>query len=86
MSVAASSVTAVRLIRPGAVTHSFDQDQRMLELEYTVLDSDTIRVKAPQNGNVAPPGYYMLFVATGTNGALPSEGKFILVRSYISPV
>ncbi len=85
VSVSAGSITAVRLIRPGAATHSFDQDQRMLELEYSVLDSDTIRVKAPQNGNVAPPGYYLLFVATGTNGTLPSEGKFIRIRSYLSP-
>ncbi len=86
VSVTASSVTAVRLIRPGAATHSFDQNQRMLELEFTVLDSDTIRVKAPQNGNVAPPGYYMLFVATGTNGTLPSDGKFIKIRSYLTPL
>ncbi|MEP0847399.1 MAG: DUF1929 domain-containing protein [Phycisphaerae bacterium] len=85
VSVAASSVTAVRLIRPGAATHSFDQDQRMLELDFTVLDSDTIRVKAPQNGNAAPPGHYMLFVATGANGTLPSEGQFIMIRSYLSP-
>ncbi len=85
VSVSASSITAARLIRPGAATHSFDQEQRMLELEFTVLDSDTIRIKAPQNGNLAPPGYYLLFVATGTNGTLPSEGKFIRIRSYLSP-
>lgn len=85
VSVAATSVIAVRLIRPGAATHSFDQDQRMLELDFTVLDSDTIRVKAPQNGNAAPPGHYMLFVATGANGTLPSEGQFIMIRSNLSP-
>ncbi len=78
----ASAVTAVRLVRPGAVTHSFDQNQRMLELAFTVLDSDTIRVTVPQHGNIAPPGYYMLFIATGANGTLPSESRWLRLKYY----
>ncbi|MEP0848333.1 MAG: DUF1929 domain-containing protein, partial [Phycisphaerae bacterium] len=81
----AQNVTAVRLIRPGAVTHSFDQNQRMLELAFTMVDSDTIRATAPQHGNIAAPGYCMLFAATGANGALPSEGKFMKIRNHQSP-
>lgn len=81
----AQNVTAVRLIRPGAVTHSFDQNQRMLELAFTMVDSDTIRATAPQHGNIAPPGYCMLFAATGANGALPSESRWLRLK-YYTPV
>jgi len=78
----AANVTAVRLIRPGSATHSFDQDQRLIELSFTVKDATTIRVAAPAHGNIAPPGYYMLFVAVGPNGSVPSEGRFLRLSYY----
>jgi Domain of unknown function (DUF1929) len=71
-------IQKVRLIRTGAATHSFDQNQRALELGFTQLDADTIRVTAPAQGNIAPPGYYMLFIATGDpHGDRPSTGRMI---------
>jgi hypothetical protein len=71
-------VTAVRLIRTGSSTHSFDFNQRVLELQFAQRPSEqNIRAAAPANGFLAPPGYYLLFIATGTNGSLPSEGKFV---------
>lgn len=73
----AASITKVRLIRLGAATHSFDQDTRSLELNFLVTGGNTIRVAAPGNGNEAPPGYYNLFIATGTNGDLPSLGRIV---------
>ncbi len=73
----AAQVTKVRLIRLGAATHSFDQNQRSLELTFTVADADTLRVAPPKHGFEAPPGHYMLFIATGTNGSLPSIGTIV---------
>lgn len=73
----AAQVTKLRLIRLGAATHSYDQNQRSLELSFTVTDADTLRVAPPAHGFQAPPGRYLLFIATGTNGSLPSIGTIV---------
>ncbi|MCH9058219.1 MAG: DUF1929 domain-containing protein [Planctomycetes bacterium] len=56
-------VTKACLIRLASVTHGFDQDQRRVPL---VLPDGagpaTFDVTAPADGNIAPPGYYMLFI------------------------
>ena len=40
--------------------------------------NNTVRVKAPANENIAPRGYYMLFVVKDSNyGPVPSEAAFI---------
>jgi hypothetical protein len=58
-------IAKVVLMRPGADTHSFDMDQR-----YVGLVSERVRaiggytVEAPPNSNVAPSGYYMLFLVS----------------------
>jgi hypothetical protein len=55
------SISKVALVRTGSVTHSFDMDQRLMNLRFTQTGS-TLRVQAPANRNIAPPGQYMLFV------------------------
>ncbi|WP_107693472.1 galactose oxidase-like domain-containing protein [Nitrosospira sp. Nsp2] len=32
---------------------------------------------SPANGNIAPPGFYMLFIVN--NQGVPSEGRFIAI-------
>ena len=49
------------LTRLGTPTHSFDNEQRLIELTYTA-GTGALTVTAPPHGNIAPPGYYMLFV------------------------
>jgi hypothetical protein len=51
----------VTLVRTGSVTHAFDQNQRFNELTFTPV-SGGLRVTAPANANLAPPGHYMLFL------------------------
>lgn len=68
-------MTKVRLIRTGAATHSFDHNARMMELQFTTTET-IVNVKAPQHGDLAPPGYYLLYICTGANGQNPSEGVF----------
>src|SRR5713226_2474820 len=58
---AAADIASVVLVRPGAQTHAFDMEQRLVGLSFTV-GNGVLNVQAPPNGNIAPPGYYMLFV------------------------
>lgn len=69
----AAAINSVALIRPGAVTHAFDEDQRYVPLTFS-RDSGRLIVEAPLNGNYAPPGHYMLFVVV--NG-VPSVASWV---------
>lgn len=71
----ASDIRSVTLIRPGAVTHAQDMEQRAIQLSFTTVSANSIRVTAPPNGNIAPVGYYMLFVLN-KNG-VPSVARFV---------
>ncbi len=57
-------IQRVALLRCGSVTHAWDGDQRYVGLEFGPgpPDTSTLRVFAPPDGNVAPPGPYMLWV------------------------
>ena len=71
----ASDVEFVVLIRPSAVTHSVNNEQRYVELEFALTGPSEITTNAPPNGNFAPPGYYMLFLVD--HAGVPSEAQFI---------
>lgn len=73
----AATIRRVVLVRAGAVTHAFDMEQRLIELKYSSA-SGYVSVSAPPNGNVAPPGYYLLFILD-VNG-VPSVGKFVQLK------
>jgi Domain of unknown function (DUF1929)/Bacterial Ig-like domain (group 1)/Kelch motif len=72
----AAQVTEVRWIRVGAVTHAFDMSARANTLSFT-RTATGVDVKAPATGEIAPPGYYLLFILN-RNG-VPSEGQFIRI-------
>ena len=74
---AAASVASVVLVRPGAQTHAFDMEQRLVGLSFTAGPS-VLDVTAPPNGNIAPPGYYMLFVLD--SAGVPSVASFVQLR------
>ncbi|MEU8228279.1 galactose oxidase early set domain-containing protein [Actinoplanes sp. NPDC048967] len=65
------------LIRPEAVTHSSDPNQRYVDLPMTVT-GNTIGLNLTSNPNLAPPGWYMLYVV-GTNG-VPSVAQWVQVK------
>ena len=73
--VSPDGVRMVTLVRLAAVTHGFDQNQRFVELDFDVLDFETLNVTAPANSTRAPPGYYMLFLIS-TSG-VPSRAEYI---------
>jgi hypothetical protein len=61
----AGSIERVGLIRCGSVTHAFDSDQRYVGLTFLEVQAGVLRATAPPNGNVAPPGFYMLWIVDG---------------------
>ena len=74
----AADIASVVLVRPGAPTHAFDMEQRLVGLSFTA-GSGVLNVTAPPNGNIAPPGYYMLFVLNGAG--VPSVARFVRLVS-----
>lgn len=70
-------IAEVVLLRPGAVTHGVNQSQRGLELVISGTGAGTIDVESPPNANLAPPGWYLLFLLNGSR--VPSEGRWIRV-------
>ncbi len=74
----AANISSVVLSRPGASTHAFDMEQRLVGMSFTT-GNGTLTVTAPPNGNIAPPGYYMLFLVN-TSG-VPSVAKFVQLGS-----
>ena len=68
------SVDAVHLLRPSSVTHSFNMEQRLVGLPILGADGSSVTVKSPTRWEVAPPGYYLLFLL---HGGVPSIGRFI---------
>ncbi|WP_327727773.1 kelch motif-containing protein [Streptomyces sp. NBC_00487] len=70
-------VADARLIRPSAVTHSTDVEQRSIALEVT-RTRDSVTVDVPDDRTLVPPGWYMLFVTDGEG--TPSKAKWIQVR------
>jgi hypothetical protein len=75
----AAAINRVSLIRAGSGTHAFNGDQRYVGLRFT-RGVERIQATAPPDGNVAPPGTYLLFVVSLIDGeAVPSIGAFVRV-------
>ena len=72
----------VALVKTGAVTHSFNMDQRFIELTFQQSGS-RLSVGGPARAADAPPGFYLLFVinAAGT----PSHGHIARIGVASTP-
>lgn len=72
----ADTITKARLMRPSAVTHTTDVEQRSIDVELKKTE-DSVTITVPKDPTLVPPGWYMVFVnnADGT----PSEAKWIKV-------
>jgi hypothetical protein len=74
----AASISRVTFIHAGSVTHSNNMTQRFLELSFTKT-STGLNVIMPASGNLAPPGYYLLFILNGSG--VPSIGSMVQISS-----
>ena len=71
----ADSIKWVNLIRPTATTHSLDTEQRLVDVPINSTDSNSLTVTVTNNPNLAPPGWYMLFITDNNN--VPSVASWI---------
>jgi hypothetical protein len=74
----ASRISKVNLVHMGNVTHNLDMDQRLVPLNFT-QQGDGVRITGPANANVAPPGWYMVFLVD--NNGVPSYGQIVRLDS-----
>lgn len=72
----ASPLRSAVLVRPAAVSHSSDSNQRLVDLGAVVTPGGA-SVTVPSNRNLTPPGWYMLFVVDGTG--VPSVARWVHV-------
>lgn len=63
------------LMRNCVTTHSFDSNQRLVDLDITNRAGGIVTATVPQAHNIAPPGWYMLFLVD--NNGVPSEASWI---------
>ncbi len=76
----ASAISSAVLVKPGSPTHSFDFDQRVVGLSFTVANSGALTVTAPPNSSIAPPAWYMVFLMN--QSGVPSVAKFVHLSPY----
>jgi hypothetical protein len=72
----AEDIDQVALIRLSSTTHCVNSDQRYVGLAFDAGGSDLITTRMPENRNLAPPGYYMLFIL---REGVPSMAHFVHV-------
>ena len=71
-------INSVVLARPGSDTHAWNMEQRLVGLAFT-SSSGELTVNLPPNSNIAPPGYYMLFILN--KAGVPSVASFVQVSN-----
>ncbi|HEV7914217.1 MAG TPA: PA14 domain-containing protein [Albitalea sp.] len=75
-------VGRVVLVKTGSVTHSFNMEQRFVELTFNANGS-RLAVQAPTRAGDAPPGFYMLFVLDAAG--VPSVAKILRINVAATP-
>jgi hypothetical protein len=73
----AREVDEVVLVRPATATHCLTTDQRLVELPVGERSGARLVGAIPDEPNLLPPGYYMLFAL---NDGVPSEAPFVRVH------
>ncbi len=81
------AISSAVLVRPGSSTHAYDMDQRLIGLcgsspQPACVGFGSINLTTPPNGNIAPPGYYMLFLLDSRG--VPSVAQFIQISPNTS--
>ena len=71
----AMKIKWAHLLKPMATTHSCDTEQRLVDLPIASRSPTALTVTVTNNPNLAPPGYYMLFIVD--NNGVPSVANRI---------
>jgi hypothetical protein len=77
----AQDVKWVQLVKPLAVTHSCDTEQRLVDLPVVRGSRHLCRldVRLPREPGILPPGWYMLFLTN--NDGVPSHAHWVQVAA-----
>jgi len=70
----AAKVSRVTFLKMGSATHTVDFDQRFTALSFSA-DGGQVTATLPASANLAPPGYYMVFVFNELG--VPSEARIL---------
>ncbi len=70
-------VTAFALVRMSSTTHTVNNDQRRVPLQFTASGPNAYSVQVPSNAGIALPGLYMLF-AMNADG-VPSVARIVRI-------
>ncbi|HEY3241140.1 MAG TPA: galactose oxidase-like domain-containing protein [Acidimicrobiia bacterium] len=82
----ADEIESVALIRTPSPQHVVDSDQRMLFLDFAPSGNGRLEAVAPPRGEVAPPGWYYLFVNRRTpTGTVPSVARMVRLGPASDP-
>jgi hypothetical protein len=71
-----TDVTRARLMRPSAVTHVVDVDQRSVAVGIDPVEGG-LAISVPGEKGLLPSGWYMLFLVD--SAGVPSEGRWVQV-------
>jgi FtsP/CotA-like multicopper oxidase with cupredoxin domain/sugar lactone lactonase YvrE len=79
----AGDIKWISLVRPMATTHSYDSDQRLIDIPFRRSGVCKLNAHMPENPNLVPPGYYMLFVVN--QRGVPSVASWVHVLAPVKP-
>jgi Domain of unknown function (DUF1929) len=71
----AGGIRWASLIRNGVTTHSFNNGQRLVDLPIAAQGGGTFKATVTDEPNLAPPGWYMLFIVN--QQGVPSVAKWV---------
>ena len=71
----AGALRFVSLVRNCITTHSYDTNQRLVDAKITSQQNGVVKVELTDNPNLAPTGWYMLFLVSNTG--VPSVAHWI---------
>jgi len=77
-----TNIARATLVKTGATTHSFNMEQRFVELNFSQV-GDRLTVSAPVNNRIATPGYYLLSIID-SNGVVSESEIVSLLNSTAS--
>ncbi|MFH0351914.1 MAG: Ig-like domain-containing protein [Chromatiales bacterium] len=78
----AATISKITMLRLSSVTHAFNMSQYISNPSFAQTTGG-LNVTAPPTGNVAPPGYYLLFILNGSG--VPSLAKYVQLGGTAAP-
>lgn len=78
----AANIQKVSILTLASQTHTHDMNQRFVPLEFGIR-SNSLQVQIPNDPNVLPKGYYMVFIVNAQG--VPSVAKIVKVTDEPAP-